>query len=1220
MLDTNELPNMSQTTLNPISIPKVASRTLIDTQETLIEKKEKCVALKRKRHTRLPRLPVWVHLNQPNCATHNFGVRQKDPAIRKALMYGCNAFWLTPNGTTKKGTSTYMVEGGETKDSFYVTQMNKYKPSATLLLLTQRNGVNVVLLKPKETVFEGWTTKQLESVWPRKADEGKLKAEDKKLSSPEMRLIADRLFRSNGGAGVPLLRALKLTTFQTIVADLRKKKPLVGVVGATKVSLAKIQTLVANYEAAFGFWNPQLGSNSHMYKAQRDAVVTELAEYLRSSDFARFADGHALLTSEAAQIKVDASNMASAKGALPTSISTTTNNSQALYELKVDKLIGMVNAVAAPLECLDVSTPLKTLCQSMVKNSAYMAWVSAENVPSWEDLFHACRSDTGLANDNTYKILRNKSQETWYGMLCCLVLCYQSGIDCSEVAGEGNAIKDGNKISAYDRGQHLGKVKTHTQSPPKVKVKRSIQISFKGVCRQGKRPDIVKAWERIFKELQAFADKDFWTAGNITDTFGRLQIKIEVDQSLKTEKKKWLSRDGRKSTLVHLKWVFILYMESLQTGTVPTLQGFLTTMVTPLGSCFCSAYIAWVGTAVYNLRMRIKENPANTPSWIGKFKKKGFVTPTIENTIHGEPATLLFRALETMINIEWPKRKRILKSVQDNAVSLPESHGNTLLARAAAARMYWFIGAIRLNVRFAPRDAIVDRIRTMSQTFWNTIQPGDNHQKEFRIGLSLITEPFGSIKVVVAQSKVTGSDVDANTAKFDSKKHEVELYTPGAGFHPDYSSLASTTHRFLDAAQIISGSAANRRYTINVKDKDGMWQVMQATHVPSPANLHNSFNFAEIPQEKGVPYEELFSKFQADYLALRNKDLPPGKKRKKFVSNEKSVAHFKAIHALNVRMCYMPPRPTDADHTTSTGYALKTPERMRKFFRAVAIDMNRKRPIAIGNPPKKSIKEGKWNLQSILSPTDGFVTGSVTINSEYTFKPSNTLSNLVNHGFSADEIASLREICRAIEVEELIVHPKWYGRQTQLAMKLGLLFCARRIPGWIIGDASTDDILTAAANAQAQVEGHEGKGKVEEKGSIPMTNYVKSFALALANPAKYFEHFDRRVRAHPTPAVFSLDGIESFPSLIVPCIEHNASESALERALKDVRLLTTQEQMGNLNTLAVYRDLLQFIIDKQHDLPPHQHCVLRWFNARATYDADNLEQEIRQSPRKKQRK
>jgi len=121
----------------------------------------------------------------------------------------------------------------------------------------------------------------------------------------------------------------------------------------------------------------------------------------------------------------------------------------------------------------------------------------------------------------------------------------------------------------------------------------------------------------------------------------------------------------------------------------------------------------------------------------------------------------------------------------------------------------------------------------------------------------------------------------------------------------------------------------------------------------------------------------------------------------------------------------------------------------------------------------------------------------------------------------------LREICRAVSTGDLIVHPSWFGRQTQLAYKIGILFCARQIVGWIIGDSSSDGILNARANAQAKAEGHEGNGDVVKNGSIPLDFYCKSFATFLGNPSKYFEHFDRRVRAHPTPCRFSLEnGIE----------------------------------------------------------------------------------------------
>ena len=1221
----------SQTNSNAIPVPKMVSfRTVTEKQEI----SGKCAAApgkKRKRRHTKPRKfskTVWVHLNKPNSAKNNFGVRTEDPLIRRSIMYGVNAFWMTPSGTqpTDKVNKTCTVEGGESKESYYVTQMNAFTESASLLLLTrgtiESNGVNVILLKPKETVFEGWTAKQIEAVWPKEK-------EREKLSPPDIRMVADRLFRSNGGAGVPLLRALPLATFQTIVADLRAKKPMVGATKVT-INLATIKPLILNFEAAFGFWNPQQGNNGHMYKAQRDAVVTELADYLRANDFARFTAALALLSSDVAAIQMDASTMAAAKGALPataaTATTTTVTNSQLMYELKADRLINMINAVSAPLDGLEVNSPQKTLCKSMVKSSVFMQWVGPECVPTWKDLFAACESDTGLSNDNMRNILHVQSQVTWYGMLCCIHLCYQSGIDCSAIAGEGRATKDGNRVSFYDRGGHLGKVKRHTQLPTKLTVARTFKINFKGICKHGKRLDIVTAWDRIFAEMKAFANKDFWTGTKLAETFGGkggLQINIEVGSSLRSEKNKWMRYGQRNATLSNLKWIFVMYMEYLPSGTEPTLQNFLTTLMSPLGSCFCNAYIAWLGTAVYSLRMRVKENAANKPSWIGNHGKKA-VTPNIKNTLHGAPATLLFRALETMVNIEWPRNQSLLKSAQDNMLGrYHRTHGNSRVGRAAGARMYWLIGSLRMNERFAPRCGIIDQIRVMSQSFWDKIQPGDNHQKELRTGLSMITEPFGSVKVVVAQSKVTGADVDANTAKFNSKKHEIELYTPGGGFHRDYLSLQTTMHRFLDAAEILCGDASQRQYTIKVKETNGMWMVMQATHVPSPANMHHSFAFAVVPQELGNrrPYEELFSKFETDYLAIRNKEKGKNNKtRKKFTANEKQPEHLAAIASLGIQMCFMPPSPTVHDHTTSHAASTKSNSRIREFFRDIAIDMNRNVPISMGNPMPSDAKQGKWNLQHIPSPTTGYVAGSLTAKSVYTFKSDNTLTNLINHGFSQDEIASLRQLFRAIEVDELIVHPKFYGRQTQVAMKVGMLFCARQIQGWNIDDPSTDKILSEAALKQARVEGHIGDGDIFKKGSIIRTNYCKSFKLALGNPAKYFEHFDRRVRAHPTPAVFSLeDGIESFPSLIVECIEHDASESPLERALKDVRLLTVQEQMANLTTLTVYKLLLQFIIEAQDDFPTHQQCVIRWFNERATYDADIMEKEIRQSARKKQR-
>ena len=86
------------------------------------------------RTTRLSyRTTFWVHLNTPNTRKNSFGIAFKDPLIRNGRMYGINALWLTPTGT--KATTTpldqFVVEGlvagGATADSYYITEMNKYR-------------------------------------------------------------------------------------------------------------------------------------------------------------------------------------------------------------------------------------------------------------------------------------------------------------------------------------------------------------------------------------------------------------------------------------------------------------------------------------------------------------------------------------------------------------------------------------------------------------------------------------------------------------------------------------------------------------------------------------------------------------------------------------------------------------------------------------------------------------------------------------------------------------------------------------------------------------------------------------------------------------------------------------------------------------------------------------------------------------------------------------
>jgi len=259
----------------------------------------------------------------------------------------------------------------------------------------------------------------------------------------------------------------------------------------------------------------------------------------------------------------------------------------------------------------------------------------------------------------------------------------------------------------------------------------------------------------------------------------------------------------------------------------------------------------------------------------------------------------------------------------------------------------------------------------------------------------------------------------------------------------------------------------------------------------------------------------------------------------------------------------------------------------------------------------------------VSPPTDGtsYTTGNVTKESVYIMEDDNTVANLT-HDINGKEITAQDKkdfmvMARAVANGDLIIHPSQFGRQTNISHILGVLLTARHIAGWQQGDDSTDGVLMSRLDAQAKLEGHEGtKKKANDRNDSVLSKfYCKLFKTTLGNPEQYFEHFDRRVRAHPTAAVFSLEGIESFPSTLVECIPHNPAESPLVRALKDVRLLTIREQMQNLAVLSVYKSLLLFIIERQHEIPKHQECVLRWFGERA--NPPEMEQEVRESPRKK---
>jgi hypothetical protein len=335
-----------------------------------------------------------------------------------------------------------------------------------------------------------------------------------------------------------------------------------------------------------------------------------------------------------------------------------------------------------------------------------------------------------------------------------------------------------------------------------------------------------------------------------------------------------------------------------------------------------------------------------------------------------------------------------------------------------------------------------------------------------------------------------------------------------------------------------------------------------------------------------------------------------------------SHEHNAVVRSFGIKMCRHPPRGQPFDHTLAKKKAASsTNDSLRLIFRGICKDLSQGKSIMIAN----TIRGSKWNMQNVSPPTDGtsYTTGNVYQEDVYTMEDDNTVANLTHdiHGkeITAQEKKDFMIMARAVASGDLIVSPAWFGRQTNISHILGVLLTARHINGWQQGDRSTDGVLMSRLDTQAELEGHEGTKKKgnDRKDSVLSKFYCKIFKTTLGNPEQYFEHFDTRVRAHPTAAVFSLEGIESFPSTLVECIPHNPAESPLVRALKDVRLVTIREQMQNLAVLSVYKSLLLFIIERQHEIPKHQECVLRWFGERA--NPPEMEQEVRESPRKKMR-
>ena len=182
---------------------------------------------------------------------------------------------------------------------------------------------------------------------------------------------------------------------------------------------------------------------AQLWKPERDAVVEELSLYVRAKDFNRFNTAFALLNIDTVNIKKAVFQKAKEDGPLASS-TPTINSNQEMNILKLESMMGRVNTGANPLSCLKDVKPEDTLLKKMLESSVLMQWIGPESKPSLEKLKEACGSNTGLTNSNMRKVLANRSKDIYYGMLCLIVCCYQSGLsDCNKIAGENNATRVG---------------------------------------------------------------------------------------------------------------------------------------------------------------------------------------------------------------------------------------------------------------------------------------------------------------------------------------------------------------------------------------------------------------------------------------------------------------------------------------------------------------------------------------------------------------------------------------------------------------------------------------------------------------------------------------------------------------------------------------------------------------------------------------------------------
>ena len=1154
----------------------------------------------------------WIHYHPENKHLRTRFTRTPDVLTRVGMTTAYNVFWVTPKSTAhtdkiNESDLENFVQGGKNQDSFYVRQLNRPSSDSIAMLLAHGTEIHIALVTGLQQIFPSFSAAQINKIYPSKE-------QVEKLSPETVRGIAHCIATSSGfPKGVSTCRCVPLQTWDKMMMSMfRKVTSLKKKVNPATPILALISNFENEYAAQESVYGLEENHDTEMYDDELQALIRGLAQYYLEFKAKAFMAMLKSVKKKRNFIKVKSATLAGQlkiAGWQPTPSESFTAAVDAAdvqrVQLQIENLQSRVADNARIIINCRPDKPEVQSAKQMLKSSAYMKYCGEENEIQLEDMVSALNSKAGGKNPMMVGILGQRAQAIWIGALTVVLHAWAAKIDCSGIRAEHNKTGSGNKCSGYDSGSHLGSVSLACTQGGNEQQKDTFSCRFEAVCKFAG-PSIKKAWLVVEAELVELVSGVFPNESGIQAAFKDLQMQVGMSSRMA----KLTQVKNRRLAVTDLKWIFLLYCEMLPVGQIPTTQNFIQVMVSKLGVSLCNVYLAWVSTGLYRLKIKAHKGH-KLPAHI-KLQDDAKTT-TINNSLTGVAAEDLFDVLECLVGTEWSPDQTILFSAQENARNhnLSECHTNIALGRAAAASMYWLLGCIRTTEQFAMRPGVLEQMHFRTSEQWKAIQPKNVSGAELRLGLNFILHPFGDIEYCHAHKTV--GDGSVADPLFESKaargwirksgqwKSDSQAHKDGSF---DSTKLSTVFARFKEAAEIRGGNPAGRQFLINVKDPlTGQYVVSTSSVVSSPVMPLYSKYHHFLNEKLSSASPQKFDEMMSPLLKI----------------NPQSIGgKLATLASQGITPCYRPPRGCFIDHTLAKG---KNHSKTGKFIEELFKDVI---APAIVNGTQLEMNK-RWDMKTVKPPLIGLAPGKIVASSVYNFKETNTatMANLSRfEGMTAEKLASTKLVCAKIMTGELKVHPNYFGRQTQLSQLVAVLQVLRQLPDWTNGEAG-DRRLAAAIKKMSANQLHELAEIIEK-------HYLDVHKTSLGNPVSLFSRFDDRIRAHPTQPIFSLAGIEQWPCTIVEpstvdsfsssSSSSSTSSSALERALDNVQLLTVQEQIFNLATLTAYRDSLQWIIDNQDWLREKDSLVLVWFEKRANYDAMEVEQPIRHSPRGKKRR